>query len=592
MSATTLRIALAQINPLVGDLDGNAALIEQWAHAAEDAGADLVVFPEQALIGYPAEDLLLKRHVLDHCTELIEQLAGRVPIPTLVGAPERAEDTFNSCAVLADGEVAGWYRKQHLPNYGVFDEHRWFRRGSDPLIVECAGVPVGVTICEDIWVPGGPAVDEAAAGAHVIVNLSASPWRLARGDDREQLLAARATETGSIIALVNQVGGQDELAFDGRSLIVDHHGEIIARGAHCAEALVVCDLDVGAAASDRLRDPLMRSIADGVEVRDVERIVCATPTREEKVTAIGVPATAVNAISDVPTSPEEECWAVLCMALADYVRKNGFGRVVLGMSGGIDSALVLAIAVDALGAERVRAVTMPSVVTSSETRDDAIAMTTQLGVELHELPIEPVMTAFETLLAPLFVGRDADITEENLQARIRGNLLMAISNKFGDLVLTTGNKSEVSVGYSTLYGDAAGGFAPIKDVPKTLVWELARWRNERAAAEGQPPFIPPSIIERPPTAELRSGQLDSDSLPPYDVLDAILEGLVERDESTASLVADGYDAATVERVSMLLDRAEYKRRQAPPGIRVTSRSFGRERRMPITNGWREPSLVE
>jgi NAD+ synthase (glutamine-hydrolysing) len=540
-----MRIALCQLNPTVGDVDANADLVVAWARRAADAGADLAVFSEQVLSGYPAEDLWLKPHFLARCADALERIAPQLAIPTLVGVPERVGDaTFNAAAYVVDGAAAATYRKQHLPNYAVFDEHRWFIADDEALVLDVptrAGdtVRVGVTICEDAWVEHGPVVQAAGQGATVVVNLSASPWRIGRARDRADVVSGRAREANVWFALVNQVGGQDELVFDGHSLVAAPDGTIVARGSEFEEDLVVVD------------------VAQGGAVR-------TAPSLEfDRV--------------------EAEAWAGLCLGLRDYVRKNGFRSVVLGLSGGIDSALVLALAVDALGADAVHAVTMPSRFSADATRGDAHSQAVRLGVHMQELAIEPIVASFEQTLAPAFDGAPRDVTEENLQARVRGTLLMALSNKHGHLVLATGNKSELSVGYATLYGDMNGGFAPIKDVPKTKVFEIARWRNDQARASGEAPVIPPSVIERPPSAELRDDQLDSDSLPDYDVLDAILELLVDRDSGIEDAIAAGFDAELVERIQQMLDRAEYKRRQAPPGVRVSSKAFGRDRRVPITN---------
>ncbi len=540
-----MRIALCQLNPTVGAVDANADLVLDAARRAVDAGADLAVFPEQVLSGYPAEDLWLKPHFVARCADALARIAPQLPLPCVVGYPEADGGAlFNAAAYVVDGEVAATYRKQHLPNYAVFDEERWFTADDEALVVDVpvAGsepVRVGVTICEDAWVEHGPVVQAAGQGASVVVNLSASPWRVARARDREQVVSDRAREANVWFALVNQACGQDELVFDGHSIVAAPDGTIVARGAQFAEDLLLAD-----------------------------------------VARSGVYAPAPGPAYDVV---EAEAWAGLTLGLGDYVRKNGFSSVVLGLSGGIDSALVLALAVDALGADRVHAVTMPSRFSADATRGDAHVQAERLGASMLELPIEPIVTAFEASLAGPFAGAPRDVTEENLQARVRGTLLMALSNKHGHLVLATGNKSEYSVGYATLYGDMNGGFAPIKDVPKTLVYRLARWRNEQAAAAGEAPVIPPSVIERPPTAELRPDQRDSDSLPDYDTLDAVLELLVDHDRGVEDAIAAGYDAALVERIQQLLDRAEYKRRQAPPGVRVTSKAFGRDRRMPITN---------
>jgi NAD+ synthase (glutamine-hydrolysing) len=542
-----MRLCLAQLNPTVGDVDRNADLALDAARRAHASGADLVVFPELLLSGYPAEDLWLKPHFIDRCSQALARIASQLPLPCVIGVPEQVDDAcFNAAAFVIDGAVQATYRKQLLPNYAVFDEHRWFTPGAAPLVVDVpvAGgrvVPVGVTICEDAWVADGPVPQAAHAGAQVVVNLSASPWRIDRARDREQMAHERAREASVWFALCNQASGQDELVFDGHSLVAAPDGTIVARGAQFDEDLVLVD--------------------------------------------VGPDATMSTAPMPAFESIEAEVWAGLRLGLGDYVRKNGFSSVVLGLSGGIDSALVLALAVDALGAARVHGVTMPSRFSSDDTRSDAHAQAERLGVAMHELAIEPLMDAFESTLAPLFDGAPRDVTEENLQARIRGTLLMALSNKHGHMVLATGNKSEYSVGYATLYGDMNGGFAPIKDVLKTRVYRLAQWRNEQAARDGEAPVIPPSVIERPPTAELRDDQLDSDSLPGYDELDAILEHLVDHDRGIEDAIDAGFDAAVVERIQGMLDRSEYKRRQSPPGVRVTSKAFGRDRRMPITNGF-------
>jgi NAD+ synthase (glutamine-hydrolysing) len=586
------------MNTVVGDLDGNAAAMVEWSRAAAASGADLAVFPEQSLAGYPAEDLLLKRHFLERCASTLDLLAPQLAVPSLVGFPELADDLYNSAAVIVDGAVAGVYRKQHLPNYAVFDEHRYFREGDTPSLLRVGDVTVGITICEDIWVATGPANVEAAAGAQVIVNLSASPFRTGRGDTRQRMLATRAADMLAVVVLCNQVGGQDELVFDGHSLAVDHEGVVLARGAQFAEQLVIVDIDLDGVVAARLHDTRHRAVdADGrlpvlatIPAAASGASEAAPPQLHERLAVKGVAARPIEVFTNsaLPVLDElAEVWAALCLGLRDYIAKNGFDKVVLGLSGGIDSAMVLTLAVDTLGADGVLAVTMPSRYTSDGTRSDAHVIARRQGVELLELPIEPVVTSYDEVLAAPFAARDRGLAHENLQARIRGNLLMALSNELGHLVLTTGNKSEVSVGYMTLYGDMAGGFAPLKDVPKTLVYRLAAWRNEQAVADGQAPVIPPTTIERPPTAELRADQRDSDSLPPYELLDPLLEALVEDDRGRDELVADGFDAALVDRVATLVDRAEYKRRQAPPGIRITGKAFGRDRRMPITNRFRD-----
>jgi NAD+ synthase (glutamine-hydrolysing) len=574
-----LRVALCQINATVGDLRGNAEKIRGGIERAKGEGAQLVLFPELALTGYPPEDLLLREHFLSDTGAALNELAAcAAGIVAIVGFPERIEGArrgpapgspgpvatvvHNSAAVLADGKVGAVYRKVHLPNYGVFDEQRYFKPGdSGGTVIDVAGHTVGVTVCEDLWVAGTPASAEAHGGARLIVNISASPYHAGKGLERERLFGERARETGAWIAFCALVGGQDELVFDGHSFVLDPTGRTVARGEQFVEDMVICDLGDGPRAH-------VSSAAGGE--------TSPPPPISERVA---------------------EVYEALTLGLVDYVEKNGFSQVVLGLSGGIDSALVACLAVDALGAERVNVAVMPSQWSSSGTQGDARDLARALGVSAHELPIEGPMEAYLQALSDDFAGLEADLTEENLQARVRGNMLMALSNKFGWLVLTTGNKSEMSVGYTTLYGDLAGGFAVIKDVPKTLVYELARWRNDPDAATrlaggpGAPGErvvapIPVSIIERPPSAELRRDQVDQDSLPPYDVLDRILHGYVELDRSREQLIAEGLPREDVERATQLVDVAEYKRRQAPPGIKITERAFGRDRRMPITNAYR------
>jgi NAD+ synthase (glutamine-hydrolysing) len=576
------------MNATVGDIAGNAERIRAGRDTALAAGADLVLFPELALTGYPPEDLLLREHFLSDVAAALRGLAadthGTIAV---VGFPERAEDVYNSAAVLADGAIHAIYRKVYLPNYGVFDEERYFHAGSAGAVVDIGDERVGLTICEDIWEPGPPASDEALSGATLILNISASPYHAGKGSERERMFAQRARDNLAYVAFCALVGGQDELVFDGHSFVIDHTGETIARAAQFREDLLLCDVDLEAAAAARLREAGHRgavrsTISAGGKSRvDVLPGLPALAERRD-----GPTPTATGGSVAMPIEPiEAEIYEALALGLRDYVQKNGFEHVVLGLSGGIDSALVACVAADALGAERVSAAIMPSRFSSSGTQQDARALATALGVSSHELPIESVVETYEEALAPQFEGRAHDLTEENLQARIRGNLLMALSNKFGWLVLTTGNKSEMSVGYTTLYGDLAGGFAVIKDVPKTLVYRICAWRNspEAAGDERVSAPIPVSIIGRAPSAELRSDQRDDDSLPPYDLLDRILHGYVELHLSREQLVAQGLPEAEVNRASRLVDLAEYKRRQAPPGIKVTERAFGRDRRMPITN---------
>ncbi len=553
-----MRIALAQINPTVGDVDGNAAKIAEWIGRAGAAGAELTIFPELCLPGYPAEDLYLKRHFVAANRRAIEELAGEVGAGTtvLVGFAEPAasgddsRQAYNATAVLSDGAVRGVYRKNRLPNYAVFDEQRYFVPGTEPLTIDVGGQRVGLTICEDVWVPGPPAATEAEQGAQLIANPSGSPYHRGKGRERVDMFAARSRDYGTYFAFCNLVGGQDELVFDGQSLVTAPDGELIARAAQFEEELLVCEIPPAG------------------------------------------PAPLAEPLSDL-----DEVYAALVLGLRDYVAKNGFRHVGVALSGGIDSALVAMLAADAVGPERLSCVVMPSPHSSPETQADARTIAANLGCELIEISIEPMMHGYERALAEHLnpgqtpgVGEETpphdparpsepDLAAENIQARIRGNLMMALSNRHGWLVLTTGNKSEMSVGYATLYGDMAGGFAVIKDVPKTLVYELTRRRNERAGAE----LVPASVIQRAPSAELRPDQLDSDSLPPYDLLDRILEAYVERDQGREEMIAAGMPSATVDDVIRLVDRSEYKRRQAAPGIRITPRAFGKDRRLPITN---------
>jgi NAD+ synthase (glutamine-hydrolysing) len=573
-----LKVALAQINPTVGDIQGNARKIAERTAQAREQGAALVVFPELALSGYPPEDLLLKTSFLEAAAGALEELAAQTRgIVALVGFPEGAEDVYNAAAVLADGEVAAVYRKMYLPNYGVFDEQRYFQSGAEAGVFELNGVPIGVTICEDIWEPGPPAMTEALAGAQVIVNLSASPYRVGYGQGRERMLTQRAVDNLAAVVFVNTVGGQDELVFDGHSVAIDADGQLVARCPQFEESLVVCTIDPRSVAAARLRDTRHRA--------NVRRQRRAAPVAEPPVVHMaslavaGGPAETVGGSVAELLEPEAEVYAALRTGLADYVRKNGFDHVVLGISGGIDSALAALIASDALGPDNVTCVSMPSPYSSEGTRADARAIAENLGTDFREIPIESAMEAYGGLLADSFAGTDPDIAEENVQARIRGNVVMALSNKFGWLVLATGNKSELSVGYATLYGDMAGGFALLKDVFKGWVYRLVRWRNQQAGRE----LVPASVLERPPSAELRHEQRDQDSLPPYEVLDAILAGYVEEDHDAVELVRRGLPAEDVERVIRMVDRAEYKRRQAPPGVKISTKAFGRDRRLPITN---------
>jgi NAD+ synthase (glutamine-hydrolysing) len=596
-----MRLALCQLNATVGDIAGNAERIRAGIRAAEGAGAELVLFPELALTGYPPEDLLLKEHFLaDAAAALGELAADTHGVVAVVGFPERAEDVFNAAAILAAGSVHAIYRKVYLPNYGVFDEQRYFQAGHAGAVFDLGAQRVGLTVCEDIWEPGPPASEEALAGATLIANISASPYHAGKGSERERMFAQRARDNLACIAFCGLVGGQDELVFDGHSCVLDHTGATIARAAQFQEELLVCEVDLQAAAAARLGDPSQRPAAR--RSRSHAQLLEALPATARHTSAPAAPARLAEPLAPV----EAEVYSALALGLRDYVRKNGFEHVVLGVSGGIDSALVACLAADALGPACVSAAIMPSPYSSSSTQADARTLAATLGLRIHELAIESVMDAYQDALRAEFAGREPDLTEENLQARIRGNLLMALSNKFGWLVLTTGNKSEMSVGYSTLYGDLAGGFAVIKDVPKTLVYRLCAWRNSPAGATAARTVagvgvaastvvgegvavaapIPVSILERAPSAELRHDQRDEDSLPPYELLDRILEGYVELNRSREQLIAQGLSEHEVEHTIRLVDLAEYKRRQAPPGIKITPRAFGRDRRMPITNRYR------
>lgn len=564
-----MRIACAQLNTVVGDLEGNLAMVREAIKRGHATGATLVLTPELALTGYPPEDLLLRPSFADASREALDALAGDVTDGVaIVGFVDHDEDVHNAAAVIADGRVQAIYRKRFLPNYGVFDEARYFRAGTQSMVLGIDGARVGVVICEDIWYPTPVAAELAEARLDLIACISSSPFHLAKGDSRERMLATRAYDSAAALAYCNQVGGQDDLVFDGRSAIIDPAGEIIARSPLFAEDLLVADIPLDLTASRRLREPLLRRLTPSEPYSAIP--VDMRPAPE--------PTAPASAITTLP-SPEGELWAALVTGVRDYVDKNGFPGVIIGLSGGIDSALTAAIAVDALGPDRVRGVAMPSVFTSGQSTSDAAVLAESLGIRLDVIPIAPVVDAFEVQLADVFEGRPRDVAEENLQARVRGTLLMAISNKHGDMVLATGNKSEMSVGYSTIYGDMAGGFAPLRDVSKTWVYRLSSWWNRESGRE----VIPQATIDRPPTAELRPDQRDSDSLPDYEVLDPILEAYVEGDLPPVTLVERGFPADAVERVAGLVDRAEYKRRQGPPGIKTTPRAFGRDRRMPITN---------
>jgi len=567
-----LRLALCQINTVVGDLDGNTGRILRAYEEAEAAECDLAVFPELAVTGYPPEDLVLKPRFVAENLEALQHIASRTGrCAAVVGFVDADRDLRNAAAMCARGQVLGRYHKRLLPNYAVFDEQRYFTAGVLPYtLFEVAGVKVGIAICEDVWSPEGAIADQSAGGAELIVIPNGSPYFRGRHGERERMVATRAEDSHCTIAYVNEVGGQDELVYDGGSFVVDDRGELVARSPQMVEVVRVVDLDIRPVFRTRLLDPRGRDTAGPLPVVHVSDPVAERQQEHPPV---------IDPLLD----PVAEVYDALVLATRDYVVKNGFTDVVLGLSGGVDSSLVAVIAADAVGAERVHAVSMPSRYSSEHSVTDAGRLCEATGIELRTIAIEPGHGAFLDMLGPSFEGLGEDLTEENLQPRVRGMLLMALSNKFrGWLVLTTGNKSELAVGYSTLYGDTAGGFAVIKDVPKMLVYELCRMRNERAGRE----LIPESVLTKPPSAELRPGQRDDQSLPPYEVLDPLLEAYVERDLTRGELIDAGFDAATVDRVARLVDLAEYKRRQSPLGPRISSRAFGKDRRIPVTNGYR------
>ncbi|MFZ1490513.1 MAG: NAD+ synthase [Ilumatobacteraceae bacterium] len=569
-----LRIALAQIDPAVGDLDANLHLITRFYDEADAAGCDIVAFPELAITGYPPEDLVLKPGFVSANQAALAEFAARTrECVAVVGFVDADRDLYNAAAVCTAGTVVGTYRKRLLPNYGVFDEARYFTPGAPsdpPELYVIGGVKVGVTICEDIWSPSGPLATQAAGGAELNVNLNGSPFQRGKLADRERMLATRAADASCAVVYVNQVGGQDELVFDGGSLAFDADGRLLARAAQFAEELLIVDVDIPPVYRKRLLDPRGRA----TEAPLPTVVAGAAVPRSANGPARGTVAPALP--------PVEELYGALVLGTRDYVRKNGFEDVVIGLSGGVDSSLVACIAVDALGAGHVHGVSMPSRYSSEGSRTDAEALAEALGIDLRTIPIEPAFTAYLQMLEPSFAGLAPDLTEENLQSRCRAQILMALSNKFGYMVLTTGNKSEMAVGYFTIYGDSAGGFAVLKDVRKLDVYELCELVNASAGRQ----VVPESVLTKAPSAELRPDQRDDQSLPPYEVLDPILELYVEDDRTVAEIVALGHDAALVARIARLVDLAEYKRRQSPPGVRVTGKAFGKDRRLPITHRFR------
>ncbi|MDQ6727033.1 MAG: NAD+ synthase [Actinomycetota bacterium] len=567
-----LRVAACQINVVVGDLDGNVATILAALERADRQGCDLAVFPELAVTGYPPEDLLLKPAFVADNRAALAKLASRTGrCAAVVGFVDAGRDLYNAAAVCAHGEVQGVYRKRILPNYAVFDEQRYFAPGQgDPQLFVIGGVKVGVSVCEDSWSPDGPIAEEAAGGAELIVNLNASPYYAGRLAERERMLATRAADASCALVYVNLLGGQDELVFDGASLLLDANGRVLGRAPQFAAADLVADVDIRPVFRKRLLDPRGRAMAPPL----LEVLVSAEPRANDGIL--------VPALVD-PLPPVREVYEALVMGTGDYARKNGFTDAVIGLSGGVDSSLVAVIAADALGADHVHGVCMPSRYSSEGSLGDAVALGDALGIEVRTIPIEPAHAAFLDMLAESFAGVEEDLTEENVQARVRGTTLMALSNKFGWLVLATGNKSEMAAGFSTLYGDLAGGFAVIKDVSKLLVYDLCRDRNRRALVAGATPPIPESVLTKAPSAELRPDQRDDQSLPAYEELDPVLLAYVEGDATAGDLEAAGFERDLVRRIVTMVDRAEYKRRQAPPGVRVTPKAFGKDRRLPITN---------
>jgi NAD+ synthase (glutamine-hydrolysing) len=618
---SVLRIALAQINTTVGDLGGNERKITKHIQLAHKMGVDVIAFPELAVPGYPPEDLLLKPSFVRANRAALERIAratqtpagrppgtaGRPPITAVVGFVDHGDDIYNAAAVLHGGRVAAVYHKAYLPNYGVFDEERYFGRGAQPLVLTREGLSpagqgharIGVNICEDIWYPAGPTKTQALAGAQLVINISASPYHAGKQAGRERMLATRAADNVVFVAFCNLVGGQDELVFDGGSVILDERGEVVARAKSFTEDLLVADLDLTAVFRQQLHDPRRRQErarggadtphpADTLHPADeIHPADSSDPAQSVQQVTLDAPEKADRPAVHAQVTPllpaRAEVYQALALGVRDYVRKNGFRRVVIGLSGGIDSALTAAIAADALGAENVSGVFMPSRYSSNDSREDASQLAKSLGISFLTVPIDDTFQAYLDMLAEPFAGQEPDVAEENIQARIRGNILMALSNKFGWLVLTTGNKSEMSVGYATLYGDMAGGFAVIKDVPKDMVYKLAAHVNECAGRA----VIPQRTIDKAPTAELRPNQTDQDTLPPYPILDGILHAYVEEDRSVDEIVALGFERATVVEVIRMVDRSEYKRRQAPPGVKITPRAFGKDRRLPITNWYRE-----
>jgi len=576
----SLRIALAQVNLTVGDLEGNVSKIISYIKKAKSFSADLVAFPELAVTGYPPEDLLLKNQFIEDNLESLETIRKNVDdITAIVGFVDRRDDIYNAAAVIQNKKIVDVYHKMYLPNYGVFDEYRYFQSGTRYPVYRIADTWIGINICEDIWYPEGPSRIQSLAGAEILININASPYHIGKGKFRETMLSTRASDNIVIVAYLNTVGGQDELVFDGHSIVLDQDGKVIARGRQFQEDMIVVDLNLESIMMRRLQAPRRRQEVIKLEKDTVERIVLRPqkkPSERKRKPLIK------SSKAHILLESLEEVYTALVLGTSDYVVKNGFKAAVVGISGGIDSALVATIAVDALGKENVKGLFMPSPYTSKDSREDAYMLAENLGVKMIEIPVDGVFQSYLSILREEFTGLPLDVAEENLQARIRGNILMAFSNKFGWLVLTTGNKSEMSVGYATLYGDMAGGFAVIKDVPKTMVYELCSWKNSKGAGK----VIPRRMFTKEPSAELKPDQKDTDTLPPYPVLDPILKAYIEEDRSFAEILSLGYNTRGTQNVIRMIDKSEYKRRQAPPGIKISQKAFGRDRRLPITNKYR------
>ncbi|MGQ9546023.1 MAG: NAD+ synthase [Dehalococcoidia bacterium] len=574
-----IRVGMAQINSTVGDLGGNTKKILEFINQAKSLGVDLLTFPELAITGYPPEDLLLKPQFIKQNKECLAKIIEHNSDTAVVlGFVDSDGDIYNAAAVLYNKKLMGTYHKFYLPNYGVFDENRYFQAGKECPIFIIHGIPIGITICEDIWYETGPATLQAYAGARLLINISASPYHAGKGLFRERMLATRAADNVAIVVYNNSVGGQDELVFDGNSLIFNERGEIIAQGRQFEEELVVADLDMESVVRSQLHDPRRRKETPWVK-KELEQVTKIEVSNERPMaTKPPLPPRQMKRLAEIA-----EIYEALVLGVRDYVRKNGFEKVVIGLSGGIDSSLVATIAADALGPENVIGVFMPSRYSSAGSKSDAETLARNLGIEFKVIPIEHAFSSYLQTLAEPFTNTQPDVTEENIQARIRGNILFALSNKFGWLVLACSNKSETATGYTTLYGDMAGGFIPLKDVPKTVVYKLAQYRNQKEGKE----IIPASILIKAPSAELRPNQKDTDTLPPYDILDPILKAYVEDDLAIDQIVAMGFDRDIVIKVARMVDRSEYKRRQSGPGIKITHRDFGRDRRLPITNRFRE-----